>query len=76
MAAKPAAKPKETVDLATEGVTVTVIDALNHDGQACGPGDRLELGAEEAATLRALGVVSFDDAVAADERADLMHVQV
>ena len=54
-------KSKAEAALATEMIAVTVIDRLNHDGSEFGPGERLAMSAAEAATLRDLGVVSWDE---------------
>ena len=59
MARKPAPTPAEAATL----VTVTVIDALNHDGEVAAPGDELELPLETALALRSAGVVAFADPV-------------
>ena len=55
MAKKPEPAPE------TGTVTAQVIDALDRDGTAYGPGDTVELPSAEALKLRALGVVTFAD---------------
>ena len=59
MAKKPEPAPE------TGTVTAQVIDALDRDNTAYGPGDTVELPSAEALKLRVLGVVAFDDEVTA-----------
>ena len=51
-------KPTPTSEIE---VTAEVLDALNHDGIALGPGDTVTLSLTDAIKLRAQGVVGFDD---------------
>ena len=56
---------KKPTPATAEDVIVEVIDALNRDGEVFGPGDPASMPLDEAIKLRALGVVSFEDAPAA-----------
>lgn len=51
-----AKKPTQTVQ---DPIVVTVIDALQRDGIDIAAGDQIELPADEAEKLRALGVVEI-----------------
>ena len=58
MARKPTPPPETPRE--TE-VTAEVLDALNHDGSALGPGDTVTLPLADAIKLRGQGVVGFAD---------------
>lgn len=53
---------KKPTPATEEDVIVEVIDSLNRDGESFIPGDPASMPLAEALKLRALGVVSFEDA--------------
>jgi hypothetical protein len=53
---------KKPTPATAEDVIVEVIDSLNRDGELFDAGDPASMPLDEAIKLRALGVVSFEDA--------------